>query len=347
MAGLRIAVFGAGSIGCYVGGRLAASGSAVRFIGRPRLAALVAQHGLTLTDYRGAALSLPAGAVDYHCDAGAAADADLVLVCVKSAATAEAAAALAPVLKPGAVVLSLQNGVGNAEVLRGPLSAQTVLAGMVPFNVLNRGEGAFHQGTEGDLEAAADPALAPALPHFEAAGLPLQLHSDMHSVLWSKLLLNLNNPLNALCGLPLKQELEQRAFRRCLALLQGEGLALLRAAGIQPVKLTPLPPHWLPRLLDSPDFLFRRLAARMLAIDPLARSSMWEDLEAGRATEIDWINGELLKLAARLGLAAPANARVVELIRAAESGGRRDFSGDELLAELRRAAAGESAGIHV
>ena len=81
-------------------------------------------------------------------------------------------------------------------------------------------------------------------------------------------------------------------------------LTLMAAARIQPARLTPLPPHWIPRLMRVPDPLFRRLANRMRAIDPLARSSMWDDLEAGRTTEIDWINGEVIRLdgALRKGL---------------------------------------------
>jgi 2-dehydropantoate 2-reductase len=78
----------------------------------------------------------------------------------------------------------------------------------------------------------------------------------------------------------------------------------------------------------------------MLAIDPLARSSMWEDLELGRATEVDWLNGEVVRLAQKQGRRAPVNARLVELIREAEQGGRRDWSGPELLAELRRTLSG-------
>ncbi len=336
----RIVVFGAGSIGCYVGGCLAASGADVTFIGRARIRDSLHSHGLHLSDYQGRDQHLGAEKIRFSTEADACADAALVLVTVKSAATAEAGATLAPILPAQSVVISLQNGLGNAASLAAALPAQRVIAGMVPFNVVNQGQGHFHQGSEGELEVAADPALQPWLPVFAAAGLPLTQHADMLAVLWAKLLLNLNNAINTLCGLPLKQELSQRDFRRCVALAQAEALELMRADGIQPARLTPLPAHWIPRLLDSPDVLFRLLANKMLEIDPQARSSMWEDLEAGRQTEIEWINGEVLRLAARLGRQAPVNARLIELIRTAETGGRRDWSGAELLAELRQAAAG-------
>jgi 2-dehydropantoate 2-reductase len=209
-----------------------------------------------------------------------------------------------------------------------------VLPGVVGFNVVNRGEGRFHCATEGALEVQRHAELAGSAAAFQRAGLPLTQRADMAGVLAAKLLLNLNNAVNALSGLPLKEQLSQRAYRRCLALAQREALTVYAAAGITPAKLTPLPPGWMPALLGAPDPVFTRVASRMLAIDPVARSSMWEDLEAGRTTEVDYLNGEITTLARSRGAQAPVNRRLVALIRDAEAGGRRDWSGDELLAEL-------------
>ena len=331
----EICVFGAGSIGCYVGGRLAATGARVTFVGRERLAGEIRRHGLRLTDYLGTDLRVAPQDVRFETAPDGARAADLVLVTVKSAGTAEAGRVLAPLLKPGAVVVSFQNGLHNAEVLQAQLPRCKVLTGMVEFNVLSRGQGAFHHGTEGGLDVQDDPALAPFLSSFADAGLVLKRHRDMGPIMWAKLQLNLNNAINALCGVPLKEELSQRAFRRCIALAQRELLGLLAAAGITPARLK-LPPKLLPALLDVPDAVFRVLAGRMLAIDPLARSSMWEDLEAGRATEIDYLNGEVVKLAQSLNRTAPVNGRLVGLILEAEKGGKRDWKGEELLKELRQ-----------
>lgn len=328
----KIAIIGAGSIGCYVGGRLAAAGANVNLVGRARIGEAIRQHGLHVTDYLDYEQQLPlSDTLTFSESLDNTADADLILVCVKSAATAEVAQDLAQRIAPSTLIISLQNGLNNAAVLREHLPNNRCLAGMVQFNVINRGDGKFHQGSEGGLECEADSATAPLLPLFEASGLGLEQPQDFLAVQWAKLLLNLNNPINALSGVPLKEELSQRDFRRCLAAAQAEALSLLNQAGIKPAKLTPLPPHWIPKLLTVPTWMFKLLANKMLAIDPLARSSMWEDLEAGRKTEIDYLNGEVVALAEKLGTSARINHRLIELIRDAENGGKRDWQAAELL----------------
>ena len=340
----KIFIYGAGSIGCYVGGRLLAGGSDVTFIGRARIADQLRDQGITLSRHDDSRWYVPPERADVSTDAASAAAADLVLVTVKSAATPTAAAELASVLRPGTIVVSFQNGVGNADVLRAALPQQTVLEGMVPFNVVERGTGGFHQGSAGELEIRQTPAMQPFVDEFRKAGLPLIQHADMLPVQWAKLLLNLNNAINALANRPLKEELSQRAYRLCLALAQREALALLKRAGIRPVKVTPLPTSWIPHVLSVPDAVFERLGRAMLTIDPLARSSMSDDLAAKRPTEIDWINGEVVSLAKRLEQTAPVNQRLCELVREAErSEVRPSWSGEALLAELRAATRASSA----
>lgn len=307
-----VAVMGAGSVGCFVGGRLQAAGARVQFIGRPRVLEALRDRGLTLTDRDGGPLELPASRLELHESppSGAA----LVLLCVKSGATAEAAAQLARQLPPGTPVLSLQNGVANAEVAAGAAPGLVCLPGMVPFNIAETAPGRFHRGTWGELAAQDHPSLRPWLPLFEAAWLPLHLHADLRPVQWAKLLLNLNNPVNALSGLPLHTQLLDRDSRHVLAALQDEALAALRAAGIQPAQLTPLAAHRLPRVLRLPTWIFKRVAARMLRIDEKARSSMADDLARGRPTEVDAICGAVVRLAQAHGLLAPHNARLAELL---------------------------------
>jgi 2-dehydropantoate 2-reductase len=176
--------------------------------------------------------------------------------------------------------------------------------------------------------------MGPWLEVFAKAGLPIVLRDDFVAVQWGKLLLNLNNAVNALSDIPLRAELSQRAYRRCLALLVAEALAVLRKADLTPAKASKVPPAALPFLLRVPDAVFTRAAGAMLRIDPEARSSMWEDLAAGRKTEVDYLNGAVVRLAASAGRPAPANQAVVELVHAAEASGSPQLSADELYRRL-------------
>lgn len=331
----RIAIFGAGSVGCYLGGRLLSGDADVVMIGRQRLADLFRETPLVVTDYEGFHHETRLAPDQYVTDPEAAAGADVVIVCVKSAATEEAGRQLVPHLQPGTPVITMQNGISNAERLAQVLPQAAVLPGMIPFNVLQKTPGHFHHGTEGHLMCARHPALESLSEVFERTGIPLEQRDDMLSVMWSKLLLNLNNPINALSGKPLLEELNQRDYRRCLSMAQRETLQLLKQAGIPTIRLTPLPTNLFPTLIQAPDWIFRRLAGKMLAIDPVARSSMWEDLEAGRPTEVDWINGEVVALANRLGCEAPVNETLTELVHDCEQT-RREWPASELLKTLQR-----------
>ena len=308
---------GAGSIGCFVGGLLAAAGRDVVLLGRERIAAEVREHGLRLTSFEGWSKDVRA---EVTTDPEVLAGASLVLVTVKGGATEEMGRLIGAHAPAGAAVVSLQNGVDNAERLRAVLPGRRVLAGMVSFNVLHRGEGRFHRGTSGPLIVeSGDEAAVAALrvPHLD-----VQIAADMAAVQWGKLLLNLNNALNALSGLPLRDQLLDRRWRRILAASQEEALALLGAAGIEPWSMGPLPARMLPKLLRLPTPLFRLLARSAVKIDPLARSSMWEDLERGRTTEIDDLQGAIIRLADRLGREAPVARLIHAAVRRAERAGQ-------------------------
>ncbi len=312
----EVLVMGAGTIGCFIGGSLAAAGVPVTFVGRPRVLEKLARHGLTLTDIDGAKRTLPADSLRLCGQVPAGAKPALVLLCVKSGATAEAAGELAFSLPAGTAVISLQNGISNCAAAAQTGPSLNVRAGMVPYNVAEIGPGAFHRGTGGRLAAEDDAVLRPWVPVFNRAGVPLDLHADLLPVQWGKLMLNLNNPVNALSGLPLREELMQRGYRRCFASLIDEALGVLKVAGIAPAQVAAVPAHRLAGLLRLPDWIFRIVAARMLRIDAKARSSMADDLALGRRTEIDALSGEVVRLAREHGLSAPRNSRMVSLLEA-------------------------------
>ena len=337
---MRFVVLGAGVIGCYLGGRLAVAGQAVTLVGRPRLTEAIAKQGLTVSDLDGyrahvapqqlrLANSLAAG-----WPAAPDTEPTVVLLCVKGGATASAARELAACCPAGTVVLSLQNGVENVARINAEAPQLVALAGMVPYNVVMPGPTQVHRGTTGTLRLARHPMTEAMLPLLTAAGLPTALSDDMLAVQWGKLLLNLNNPINALSGLPLRDQLLQRDYRRVLAALQLEALAALKAAGIVPAQVASAPPRALPYVLRLPNWLFTRVASRMLRMDASARSSMWDDLQQGRGTEIDDLCGAVVRLATRHGIPAPCNSAIAQRVMVHRLGQR--WSG----AALRQAVMG-------
>jgi 2-dehydropantoate 2-reductase len=303
----------------------------VRFVGRERIGGAIAQHGLTLTDHGGWRVRLEPGQVDFSTKPAAIAGADLIALCVKSSDTAAAAKEIGRHARKGALVVSFQNGVSNIDLLRARLKGRfEAVQGMVPFNIAYLDEGRFHKGVAGEL-AAQDHPLTRALAERIGRGpARLTLAKDMVGLAWGKLLVNLNNAVNALSGRTLLEELKERDYRRVVAASIVEALDLLKEAGIEPAQVGPVPPRLLPHVIASPDLLFNNVFLKVQKIDAKARSSMADDLAEGRPTEIDYLNGEVVRLAERLGRRAPVNEAIVSLVKQAEAGVEHLWTPDTL-----------------
>lgn len=329
----HIVIQGAGLIGGFLGGVLAHAGARVTLLGRPRFLEPLGK-GLFLKDLQGLSLFVPRTDFRATSDPACLAQADIVFTCVKSGATKAAAAELAAFAPDATLVVSFQNGVANADILKAGAPQCEVLAGMVPFSVMQPAPAHWHRGTEGALYATAHPDLEFLVPMFAAANLTLKFTNDMRGVLWSKVLMNLNNAVNALSGLPLRAELNDRKYRLVLAACIEEALTVLNAVGIVPQQINRTKPAALPGILRWPNFLYANLAMRQLKIDDKARTSMAEDLALSRPTEIDDINGAVVRLGAAHAVATPANEKIIDLVRQAESGDAKRYSGRELCAAL-------------
>lgn len=335
---MKILIFGAGAIGGYIGGALHEAGSDVTFLVRPSVAARFEEHGLHLTDYLGKDSQVPSD-IKYQMNLGdCPQDVDVVLLTVKCTGVAQAAEELRDWIPENALVVCLQNGVGSRQTVQEMLPNNDVVAGMVPFNVLIMDNGRLHRGTEGALLTEFHILLEPLIAAWNSVQVPAYTTENFESVAWGKLLLNLNNAINALAGVPLVEELSQRPYRLVLSSCMRELLRALKAARIKPAKISKAPPFLIPWILVLPTWLFRLIAKAMLAIDPLARSSMWDDLQRNRTTEIDFLNQAVVDLAHSHGLQAPVNEDIVALVKQAEAqnSGSPEISGRELQARLLR-----------
>ncbi|QPF75052.1 2-dehydropantoate 2-reductase [Roseateles sp. DAIF2] len=295
---MKVAVMGAGAVGCYYGGMLARAGHEVVLIGRPAHVEAVRREGLRLQTQRfDERLALAAST-----EAAAAAGAELLLFCVKSTDTEAAAAQLRPHLAPGALLLSLQNGVDNADRLRAALPGQPVSAAVVYVATEMAGPG--HLKHHGRGELVVEPVAAGVAPLLAAAGVPTEVSDNVRGALWAKLILNCAyNALSALARLPYGELVQRAGVDAVMQDLVAECLAVARAEGVD--------------VPGEPLSAVRGLARTM----PGQYSSTAQDLMRGKPTEIDHLNGLVLRRGAALGVPTPANRVLHTLVKLAEQAG--------------------------
>lgn len=334
-------IFGAGSVGCYLGGLLKAGGLASTFIGRAPLQSTIQANGLKLTHCIHPPLTLAPSDIEYICTPpDDLKHASGILVTVKSQATADIGAELAHKVSPQTLIVSLQNGIRNVDILQKALPNNPVIGAIVPFNITQPAPAHFHCGVSGELQFSAHshPALNMLTKAFITAHQPCVQVDDMKALQWSKLLINLNNGLNCLAGKPLTYCLAQRAYRLAFATSIDEALRLLKQANITVGSYGKVPLPTFIRLLRLPDFLYHPVMRKRITVDENARTSMLDDLEAGRACEIDYLQGEIIRLATTLEKTAPYNQAVYDLVtQAFAQGYSPSMSGKEILRYLRQA----------
>lgn len=305
----RIAVFGAGAVGCWYGARLALAGAPVTLIGRGPHVEAIRAHGLIL-EQGGMRTTVPVAA---DTDPAAVANADLVLFCVKSRDTDTGGRALAPLLRPGAVLVSLQNGVDNPVRLRAA-SGRDALAAAVyvacsmaaPGEVRHAGRGDLILGPVPGASGASGLAQAQRVAAlFERAGVPCPVVPDARPALWEKLVMNcVFNAISALGRSRYARLVADAGARALMAEVVAECVAVAGSEGV------PLPPS--ERLVAD--------ALRLGAAMADATSSMAQDLAAGRPTEIDALNGLVVRLGEAAGVPVAVNRALSTLVRLAEAG---------------------------
>jgi len=305
---VRTAVLGAGAVGCYYGGMLARAGHPVTLIGRaPHVEAFEKSglrfEGLKFDERVAVAASTKAAAVR---------GAKLVLFCVKSTDTEPAAAQIAPFLAADAIVVNLQNGVDNTERIRGILQTARVPCPVIPAVVYvateMAGPGHLRHHGRGDLVVGSlnrnfpDELIAKIKAWFEAAGVPVVISDNVAGELWAKLVVNCAyNALSAITQLPYGRMIEGAGIRETMRAVVEETLAVAKASGVA----------------MAPDMLAKvyKIAEAM----PTQFSSTAQDLARGKPTEIDHLNGYVVRRGEALGIPTPANQVLHALVKLLES----------------------------
>jgi len=298
---LRIIVLGAGGVGGYFGGRLAAAGSDVTFVARGAHLAAMRERGLKVISPKGDVLVREVKAVE---TVDAAGPADLVLVGVKLWDTEAAAASLTKVAEQGAAVVSFQNGVAKDDILRRHVPASSVVGGVcyIAASISEPGvishSGAMQKLVFGEFGAATSPRLEAFLAACGSAGIDAEISSSIEKVIWEKFvfLVGLSGTTSLYRSTvgPIREDAGKRSV---LLEAMREVVAVGRAKGV------PL----------AADFAENRLAF-CDTLPPGMPSSMFIDLERGNRLELPWLSGTVVELGARLGVATPANSQIVEAL---------------------------------
>ena len=293
---MKIAVMGAGAVGCYYGGMLARAGHEVVLIGRAQHVEAI-RHGGLFMDTRAFRTHVPMQA---STEASGVRGAKLVLCCVKSTDTEGAAAAMAPHLAAEAVVLSLQNGVDNAERLQAMLGRPV---GPVVVYVATEMAGPGHVRHHGRGELVIGPSAASGdlAKLFADAGVPVQISDNVAGALWTKLILNCAyNALSAITHLPYGRLVQGEGVEEVMRDVVQECLAVGQAEGV-----------------SGPGDMWEAVQhiARTM---PTQLSSTAQDLTRGKRSEIDHLNGHVLGRGAALGIATPVNRVLHTLVKLIE-----------------------------
>lgn len=311
-----IVIHGAGSIGAYVGLAWQLAGADIRLLGRPWLAeaALAAGH-LELSDYAGHGGRIASADVRITTDPTVLAQAALVVLGIKATALDAAIAELKAHCPPATPILSLQNGIGLLERLRAALPDHSILGGVVTHNVVIIGGSRFHKATAGNIVVEASPLLAQLDAVAQSRFAPIAYAEDFEAVRWGKMLINLNNAVNAASSLGLRAQFLDPKWRAMTVGAIREGLKVAKAENIRPAKTGAVSPQRLALALSLPQWLLERLPL-LAKIDAKARSSMADDVAAGKPTEIAFLNGAIADLGRRHGIATPVNDDLVARIAA-------------------------------
>ena len=300
---MQVAVIGAGAVGCYYGGLLLRAGHDVTFIGRQPHVDAINAHGLLL-DMQGFKGHLAAKAAT---DATGLAPPDLVLFCVKSADTEQAGRSLAGHLRPDTSILSLQNGVDNAQRLRA-VTGHPVIAAVVYVGTGMAGPGHVRHHGGGGLSIGASPASEALAQTLNAAGINTTIADDIETTLWSKLVINCAfNALSAVAGIAYGPMIEVEGARDVIASAVQEAVDVARASGVA------MPDDLVTQILKIP------------AAMPNQTSSTAQDLARGKPSEIDFLNGHVVRKGAELGIPTPTNQALRVMVKLAERA--REISG--------------------
>ncbi|KAL0483884.1 hypothetical protein AKO1_004568 [Acrasis kona] len=245
-----------------------------------------------------------------------------IIMCLKRTAADEIYQEIKKLELKSCTIVLMMNGIFTVTEAKKILTNHKILAAMCPFNVIDdQATGVYKQSSKGNIIIEQDEQSEILSNIMNNSGVPTLLSTQIEKVQNGKMLFNLNNAICALSGVPLSKELSQYGYRRLLSHCMSETLSVYYARGMEAAPVFKLPNHLVPWALCAPDWIFSYIAAGMAGPTEKATSSMYEDVSNNRLTEIEYLQGAVLKLANGLDpkIDTPVIQAVYDKIKQVES----------------------------
>ena len=330
---MKYVVVGLWAIGSLIGGLLSKSDEDVVLIGKEKQVRILNEKGLKINGFKN---PIFVENINVSTDLSLIKNADIIFVCVKSQDTKNLAENIKKHLSKNSIIISFQNGVRNAQIIK-EITLVKTLSSIIFFNAVYFKPGevelTMDQGLIIENDETCSDKLKTVVEILNKEKLKAELVDEIDGFLWSKLIINLQNSVTSLTGQTIKESIIDKDSRKILIAVMKEGLEVLKQTEIVVKTLPDIDPEKLIRRMSMLNSTMLKIGSKIMNIKKNARSSMLQSISRGKPTEIDYINGEIVSLAKKNNLNAPVNAKIVELVKKME---KKQFERDFKPSELRK-----------
>ena len=314
---MKYGVIGLGAVGSIIGGMIHKSGEDIVLFGKKKQIDFLKRQGLEILGFSNKSIKLDD--LKLETDFSKLKNIDVVFICVKSQDTEKLALEIKYFLKKETIIVSFQNGVRNKEIIKKFTGCKTI-SGIILFNSVYKKPGFVNLTYKGGIVLESkDKKESKISEILKNACFKTIDVNDIKGYLYSKLVVNLQIAVTALTNQTITESIKDDCTREILVKTINEGINVIENSNIKLKTLPDIDPKKMVKRMKNLNKIILNLGTRFMGIKKDARNSMWQSLNRKKPTEIDFINGEIVRLAEKNNLDAPINKKLVELIKKAES----------------------------
>lgn len=329
---MKYAVIGLGAVGSIIGGMIHRYGGDIVLFGKKSQINSLKKEGLEINGFFGTTFKLKN--LRLESDFFKLKEIDVVFICVKSQDTEKLANDIKDFINKKAVIVSLQNGVRNKKILEKITNCKTI-SGIILFNSVYKRAGLVNLTYKGGVVLECTEKKDLEISNLlKNAGFKIKNVEEINGYLYSKLVVNLQIAVTALTNQTITESIKDDNTRKILIETMSEGIEVIRKSGIHLKTLPDIDPIKMVKRMKNLNKILLCLGTYFMGIKKSARNSMWQSLNRKKQTEIDFINGEIVRLAKKNNLEAPINSKLVELIKSTEKNEKITYYEPKKLKEI-------------